>query len=101
MSDISGITTYIEGGTARLVAQLRDANGDPVVGNTMRLVVLPPGSTASYVAESTTEDDLCIAVVPLTTHGVWRYRFESLVEPYAVYESTFMVARRTVPAPVE
>lgn len=101
MSDSLGTTTYVEGGTARLVASLRDVNGDLVVGGTMRLVVLAPGATTSFVNATTMESNQCIGVVSLTTPGVWRYRFESLVEPYAVYEGSFIVAARTVPAPVE
>ena len=101
MSDTLGITTYVEGGTARLVASLRDVNGDIVVGGTMRLVVLAPGATTSFVNETTMESDQCVGVVSLVSPGVWRYRFESLVEPYAVYESSFIVAARTVPEPAE
>lgn len=99
MSDANGFPGYIEGGSARLVAELRDVNGELISGVAMRLVVLAPGETASFVNDTTVENDQCVGIISLTTHGVWRYRFESLVEPYAVYEDTFLVARRTVPAP--
>jgi hypothetical protein len=98
MSDSSG-AAYIEGMTAGFRAQLLDATGTPVSAENVRMIVMRPGETTSFIAPSTAQDGFVYGTVNLDRPGVWRYRFETTVPPHAVLEEQFTVHRRTVPAP--
>ncbi len=97
MSEAIGFSTYVEGGSARFAAALRDINGNELPLEDMRLLVLAPDETASFVNETEVVGGQCVGIISLTVAGLWRYRFESLTEPYAVYEGAFTVVARTVP----
>ena len=101
MSDLPPINLYIEGGSARLTATLFDDEGVPVDPSRVRLLVLPARATISSVVPINVVGTQCIAVIPLPVHGTWKFRFEALDAPYAVFEGQFPVAPRMVPAPPE
>lgn len=98
MSDSSG-AAYIEGMTAGFRAQLLDVTGTPVSAENVRMIVMRPGETTSFIAPSAVQDGFVYGTVTLDRPGVWRYRFETTVPPHAVLEEQFTVHRRTVPAP--
>lgn len=98
MSDSSG-AAYIEGMTAGFRAQLLDVTGTPVGAENVRMIVMRPGETTSFIAPSTVQDGFVYGTVNLDRPGVWRYRFETTVPPHAVLEEQFTVHRRQVPAP--
>jgi hypothetical protein len=89
---------FIEGGSARFQVRLLDSVGIPVAPNLVRLLLLPPNATESYQHPVSVEGDSVVAVIPLPLPGIWRYRFETTAEPYAVEESYFTVMQRLVPA---
>ena len=96
---MSGATgaQYIEGSTATFRARLLDIDGNPVDPSNVRMLVLAPDATESYLATTSLDGGSIIGTVHLTRHGTWRYRFESTIEPYAVFEEYFSVQKRGVP----